>query len=137
MLFAWSCSNNPNTDLNGLPSNQSLIRLAVGRHHSDRGTQYVSVACTNRLNDTGIKPSVGTIGDPYDNGLAETINGLYKTELVYNLGPWKSTQALELTTLIWVHWYNQERLLGAIDYVPPAEYEKFYNLSELQHTAAA
>lgn len=106
-------------------------------HHSDRGSQYVSVAYTDRLSDAGVKPSVGTVGDSYDNALAETINGLYKTELIHNLGPWKSTQALELATLNWVHWYNHERLLGTIGYMPPAEYENLYYLSELWHTAAA
>ena len=94
--------------------------------HSDRGSQYVSVAYTNRLNDAGVKPLVGTVSDSYDNALAETNNDLYKTELVYNLGPWKSTQALELATLNWVHLYNHERLLGTIGSVPPAEYENLY-----------
>lgn len=95
------------------------------------------MAYTERLNDAGIKPSVGTVGDSYDNALAETINGLYKTELVHNMGPWKSMQALELATLNWVHWYNHVRLMGSIGYVPPAEYETLYNLSELQQTEAA
>jgi len=106
-------------------------------HHSDRGSPYVSVAYTDRLSDAGIKPSVGIDGDSYVNALAETINGLYKTELVYNLGHWKSIQALELATLNWVHWYNHERLMGAIGYVPPADYENLFHLSEQQQDKAA
>jgi len=106
-------------------------------HHSDRGSQYVSVAYTERLSDAGIRPSVGTVGDSYDNALAETINGLYKNELVYNLGPWKSIQALELAAMNWVHWYNNKRLLSAIGYVTPAEYENLYYLSELKQNKAA
>jgi len=78
------------------------------------------------------------VGDSYDNALDETINGLYKSELVYNLGPWKSKNALELAaTLKWVHWYNHERLMGVLGYVSPAEYENLYNLSELQQHEAA
>ena len=88
------------------------------------------MAYTDRLSDADIKPSVGTVGDSCDNAMAETINGLYKTELVYNLGPWKSIQALELAKLKWAHWYNHERLMGTIGYVPPAEYENLYHLSE-------
>ena len=87
------------------------------------------MAYTDRLSDAEIKPSVGTVGDSYDNALTKTINGVYKTELIHNLGPWKSIQALELATLNWVHWYNQERLIGTIGYVLPAEYENLYYVS--------
>jgi transposase InsO family protein len=95
-------------------------------HHSDRGSQYVSIKYTERLADAGIEPSVGSVGDSYDNALAETVNGLYKTELIHPRGPWRSLEALELATLEWVDWYNHRRLLGPIGYVPPAEAEKRY-----------
>jgi len=140
-IVGWKLSASQTTDfvLDALEQALSEREVAAGEliHHSDRGSQYVSVAYTDRLNDAGVKPSVGTVGDSYDNALAETINGLYKTELVHNLGPWKSIQALELATLNWVHWYNHERLMGTIGYVPPAEYENLYYLSELQKTRAA
>ena len=78
-------------------------------HHSDRSSQYVSLAYSERLKEAGINPSVGSVGDSYENALAETINGLYQTELVYNLGPWKSVEQLDLATLKWVHWFNHEQ----------------------------
>lgn len=83
-------------------------------HHSDRGSQYVSIRYTERLADAGIKPSVGSRGDSYDNALAETINGLYKTELIHRRAPWKTRESLELATLEWVHWFNHQRLLEPI-----------------------
>ena len=95
-------------------------------HHSDRGSQYVSIRYTERLGEAGIEPSVGSKGDSYDNALAETINGLYKTELIYRRGPWKTKAALELATLEWVCWFNHQRLLGPIGYMPPAEAEANY-----------
>ena len=139
-IVGWKLSTSQTTDfvLDALEQALNDREVTDGSliHHSDRGSQYVSVAYTDRLNDAGVKPSVGTVGDSYDNALAETINGLYKTELVHNLGPWKSIQTLELATLNWVHWYNHERLMGTIGYVSPAEYENLYNLSVLRHTAA-
>jgi len=96
-------------------------------HHSDRGGQYLSIRYTERLAEAGIEPSVGSVGDSYDNALAETINGLYKTELVYRQGPWRNMQDLELATLGWVDWFNNRRLLGPIGNIPPAEAEEnFY-----------
>jgi transposase InsO family protein len=95
-------------------------------HHSDRGAQYVSIRYTERLAEAGIEPSVGSRGDSYDNALAETINGLYKTELVHRRGPWKTKESLELATLQWVHWFNHQRLLEPIGYIPPAEAEANY-----------
>ena len=83
-------------------------------HYSDRGSQYVSIRYTERLADAGIKPSVGSRGDSYDNALAETINGLYKTELIHRRAPWKTRESLELATLEWVHWFNHQRLLEPI-----------------------
>jgi putative transposase len=95
-------------------------------HHSDRGSQYVSIRYTERLAEAGIEPSVGSRGDSYDNALAETINGLYKTELIHRRAPWKSREAVELATLEWVTWFNQHRLLESIGYIPPVEAEANY-----------
>ena len=95
-------------------------------HHSDRGSQYVSIKYTERLADAGIEPSVGSVGDSYDNALAETINDLYKTEVIHRRGPWRSFEAVEFATLEWVDWFNNRRLMGPIGYIPPAEAEKRY-----------
>ena len=95
-------------------------------HHSDRGSQYVSIRYTERLDQAGIRPSVGSKGDSYDNALAETINGLYKAELIHRRGPWKTRESVELATLQWVHWFNHTRLLTPIGGVPPAEAEANY-----------
>ncbi|MXS81396.1 IS3 family transposase, partial [Nitrosomonas sp. GH22] len=95
-------------------------------HHSDRSSQYVSIRYTERLAEAGIKPSVGSKGDSYDNALAETINGLYKTELIHKRAPWKTREAVELATLEWVAWFNNQRLLEPIGYIPPAEAEVNY-----------
>ena len=95
-------------------------------HHSDRGSQYVSIRYSERLAEAGIEPSVGSKGDSYDNALAETINGLYKAELIHRRGPWKTKESVELATLEWVSWFNHHRLLGPIGYIPPAEAEENY-----------
>ena len=96
-------------------------------HHSDRGSQYLSIRYTDRLTDAGIKPSVGSTGDSYDNALAETINGLYKTEVIHRRGPWKTKAAVEMATLEWVAWFNNQRLLSSIGYISPAEAEENYH----------
>ncbi len=95
-------------------------------HHSDRGSQYVSIRYSERLAEAGIEPSVGSKGDSYDNALAETINGLYKAEMIHRRGPWKSRESVELATLEWVSWFNHHRLLEPIGYIPPAEAEANY-----------
>ena len=95
-------------------------------HHSDRGSQYVSIRYSERLAEAGVESSVGSRGDSDDNALAETINGLYKTELIYKRGPWKSRGSVELATLEWVSWFNHQRLLEPIGYIPPAEAEAQY-----------
>ena len=95
-------------------------------HHFDRGSQYVSTRYTERLAEAGIEPSVGSRGDSHDNALAETINGLYKAELIHRRAPWKTMKAVELATLEWVSWLNHQRLLGSIGYIPPAEAEDDY-----------
>ena len=95
-------------------------------HHSDRGTQYLSIRYTERLADAGIELSVGSRGDAYDNALAETIIGLFKTEVIRRRGPWRSLEAVEFATLKWVDWFNHRRLLEPIGYMPPAEFEARY-----------
>ena len=95
-------------------------------HHSDRGVQYVSIHYTERLAQAGIEPSVGSVGDSYDNALAETVNGLFKTEIVRRRGPWRSLEAVEFATLEWVDWFNHRRLLEPIGNIPPAEAEEHY-----------
>ena len=98
-------------------------------HHSDRGSQYLSIKYTERLAEAGIEPSVGSVGDSYDNALAETVNGYYKTELVRGparSGPWKTVEDLELATLGWVHWHNTQRLHGYLGDIPPAEFEEAF-----------
>lgn len=104
-------------------------------HHSDRGAQYLSIKYTERLADAGLVPSVGSVGDSYDNALAETINGLYKAEVIHRQGPWRSFEAVEYATLEWVHWFNNRRLLEPIGHVPPAEAEAAYYAS-LEEPAA-
>ena len=107
-------------------------------HHSDRGGQYVSIKYTERLAEAGLVPSVGSVGDSYDNALAETINGLYKAEVIYRRGPWRTLEAVEYATLEWVDWFNNRRLLEPIGHVPPAEAEAAYyrELEELTPIAA-
>jgi len=92
-------------------------------HHGDRGVQYLSLKYIERLVDAGVRPSVGSVGDSTDNALAETVNGLYKTEVIRRRGPWRSLEAVELATLDWVDWFNNRRLLGPIGNIPPAEAE--------------
>ena len=95
-------------------------------HHSDRGVQYLSIRYTERLAEAGIEPSVGSVGDSYDNALAETVIGLFKTELIRKRGPWRNIEDVEFATLEWVWWFNYHRLLEPIGYVPPVEYEEAY-----------
>ena len=133
-IVGWRVSHHMKTDfvLDALeqamyvrrPKRNSLI------HHSDRGSQYLSIRYSERLSEAGVEPSVGSTGDSYDNAMAETINGLYKTELVRKKGPWKSIEALELETLNWVTWFNRSRLLEPIGNIPPAEFEALYERSQ-------
>lgn len=102
------------------PDNKSLI------HHSDRGSQYLSIKYTKRLAEAEIDLSVGTVGDAYDNALAECVSGLFKTEVINQIGPWKSMRDVEWETLKWVEWYNNRRLLSPIGYIPPAEAEEAF-----------
>jgi putative transposase len=105
--------------------------------HSDRGSQYVSIRYTERLAEAGIEPSVGSVGDSYDNALAETVIGLFKTEVIHRRGPWRSFEAVEVATLEWVDWFNHRRLLEPIGNVPPAEAEaRYYAQAEVLALAA-
>jgi putative transposase len=106
-------------------------------HHSDRGGQYVSIRYTERLLEAGIEPSVGSVGDSYDNALAETINGLFKAEVIHRRGPWRNAEAVELATLEWVDWFNNRRLLEPIGNIPPAEAEARYYAQASEHAMAA
>lgn len=106
-------------------------------HHSDRGSQYLSIKYTERLAEAGIEPSVGSVGDSNDNALAETINGLFKAEVIHRRGPWRSFEAVEYATLEWVDWFNNRRLLEPIENIPPAEAEaNFYTALETEPMAA-
>jgi len=104
--------------------------------HSDRGTQYTSIRYTERLAAAGLERSVGSVGDSYDNALAETINGLYKTEVIRRRGPWRNVDDVEYATLVWVDWFNKRRLLEPLGYVPPAEFEAAYYQQQSQAMAA-
>jgi len=130
-IVGWRVSRSMHTDFVLDALEQALYERQPERaeylvHHSDRGAQYVSIRYTERLAEAGIEPSVGSRGDSYDNALAETINGLYKTELIHRRAPWKTRESVELATLEWVHWFNHIRLLESIGYIPPAEAEANY-----------
>ena len=129
-IVGWRVSSSLRSDLALDALEQALhAREDLGGlvHHSDRGVQYVSIRYTERLADEGIEPSVGSVGDSYDNALAETIHGLYKTEVIRKRGPWRSLEDVEFATLEWVDWFNHRRLLGSIGDVPPAEFEAMYD----------
>ena len=130
-IVGWRVSSSLRSDIALDALEQALYdrRLDDGReliHHSDRGVQYVSIRYTERLAEAGIEPSVGSVGDSYDNALAETIIGLYKTELIRQRGPWRHIDAVEFGTLEWVDWFNHRRLFTPIGDVPPAEKEDEY-----------
>ena len=133
MIVGWRATRSLRTDLAldaleqalwARPDTHSLV------HHSDRGVQYLSIRYTERLAEAGIEPSVGSVGDSYDNALAESVIGLYKTELIRRRGPWKHLEAVEFATLEWVDWFNNRRLLEPIGNVPPAEFEDVYYSSQ-------
>jgi transposase InsO family protein len=106
-------------------------------HHSDRGVQYLSIRYTERLAEAGIEPSVGSRGDSYDNALADSVIGLFKTELIRQAGPWRGLDEVELATLEWVAWFNTERLMEPLGYLPPAEYEEQFHRAQASQLAEA
>ncbi len=141
-IVGWRVSRSMHTDFVLDALEQALYARQPERddaliHHSDRGSQYVSIRYTERLAEAGIEPSVGSKGDSYDNALAETINGLYKAELIHRRVPWKTMEAVELATLEWVSWFNHHRLLEPIGYIPPAEAEANYYRQLAGQTAEA
>lgn len=138
-IVGWRVSRTAHTDFVLDALGQALQERRPARsqalvHHSDRGSQYVCLKYTERLAAAGIEPSVGSVGDSYDNALAETINGLYKTELIYHRGPWRSFESVEFATLEWVDWFNHRRLMGPIGNISPAEAEQRY-YAELESPA--
>jgi transposase InsO family protein len=138
-IVGWRVSSSLRTDLALDALEQALYARpeAVGAIvHSDRGTQYTSIRYTERLAAAGLERSVGSVGDSYDNALAETINGLYKTEVIRRRGPWRSVDDVEYATLVWVDWFNNRRLLEPLGYVPPAEFEAAYYQQRRQAMAA-
>ena len=139
-IVGWRVSRSLRTDLALDALEQALhARPKTGGlvHHSDRGSQYVAIRYTKRLAAAGLERSVGSVGDAYDNALAETVNGLYKAEVIRRRGPWRNIDAVEYATLEWVDWFNNRRLLEPIGYVPPAEYEaKWYEAQQGQARAA-
>ena len=133
MIVGWRVSNSLRSDL-ALDALEQALHARKGLdgliHHSDRGCQYLSIRYTERLIDAGVAGSVGSVGDSFDNALAETINGLYKTEVIYLQGPWSGLEAVEFATLEWVDWFNNRRLLEPIGNVPPAEREREYHVAQ-------
>ena len=129
-IVGWRVSRSLKTDLvldaldQALWSRSTTDKLI---HHSDCGSQYLSIHYTERLAEAGIESSVGSVGDSYDNALAETINGLFKTEVIRKRGPWKNIDEVEYATLEWVDWFNNRRILEPIGNIPPAEYELMYH----------
>ena len=140
-IVGWRVSSSMRTDFVLDALEQALWARQPERndslvHHSDRGSQYVSIRYSERLAEAGIEPSVGSKGDSYDNALAETINGLYKAELIHKRAPWKTKEAVEFATLEWVAWFNNVRLLEPIGYIPPAEAEANYYRQLAEQPAA-
>jgi transposase InsO family protein len=138
-IVGWRVSNSLKSDLALDALEQALYARPDAHglvHHSDRGTQYTSIRYTERLATAGIERSVGSVGDSYDNALAETINGLYKTEVIRRRGPWRSVDDVEYATLVWVDWFNNRRLLEPLGYMPPAEFEAAYYQQQGQAMAS-
>ena len=138
-IVGWRVANSMRTDL-VLDALEQVLWSRTGTqglvHHSDQGSQYLSIRYTERLAEAGVESSVGSVGDSYDNALAETINGLYKTEVIRRRGPWRHIDDVEYATLEWVDWFNNRRLLEPIGNVPPAEFELAY-YHQLEESAMA
>ncbi len=139
-IVGWRVWNSLRTDL-VLDALEQALYSRTGTeslvHHSDRGSQYLSIRYTERLAEAGIDASVGSVGDSYDNALADSIIGLYKTEVIWPRGPWKNIEEVEYATLEWVDWFNNKRLLEPIGNIPPAEREKAYYEQLESHAKAA
>jgi transposase InsO family protein len=139
-IVGWRASSSLRTDLALDALEQAIWSRAETNglvHHSDRGGQYVSIRYTERLAEAGMEPSVGSVGDSYDNAPAESVIGLFKTEVIRRRGPWRGLEDVEFATLDWVSWYNTQRLLEPIGYVPPVEYEDHYYRNHPTHAMVA
>ena len=139
-IVGWRVSSSLRSDLaldaleqalHARPRSDELV------HHSDRGTQYLSIRYTERLAEAGIQCSVGSVGDSYDNALAESVIGLYKTEVIRRRGAWRNIDAVEYATLEWIDWFTHRRLLEPLGYVPPAEFEQMYYQDQATPALAA
>ena len=134
MIVGWRAMKTMTTDMTLDAFEQAIwARKMKGTliHHSDHGSQYLSIRYTDRLAEEGITPSVGSVGDAYDNAVAESVIGLFKTEVIYEKSPWKTFDAVEYATLDWISWFNTKRLLEPIGNIPPAEYENMYYTQEM------
>jgi transposase InsO family protein len=139
-IVGWRASSALRTDLALDALEQAIWSRSATEglvHHSDRGGQYLSIRYTERLAEAGMEPSVGSVGDSYDNALAESVIGLFKTEVIRRRGPWRGLEDVEFATLDWVSWYNTQRLLEPIGYVPPVEYEDHYYRNHPTHAMVA
>ncbi|WTC18820.1 IS3 family transposase [Streptomyces cellulosae] len=142
MIVGWQVANHMRTELPLDALEMALWRRRIKKdsgliHHSDRGSQYVSIRYTDRLADFGASASVGSVADSYDNAMAEALNGTFKAELIEMQGPWNDVDQVERAIFQWVTWYNEERLHSALDYVPPAEYEEAFWRSQEQAPQSA
>jgi putative transposase len=129
MIVGWRVSTSLRTDLALDALEQALYSRPTSDglvHHSDRGVQYLSIRYTEKLAAAGVEPSVGSVGESYDNALAESVIGLYKTEVIGPQGPWRHAEQVEFATLTWIDWFNHRRLLAPLGHVPPVEYEAAY-----------
>ena len=141
-IVGWRATRSQATPLVLDALEQALCARGIGAEddlipHSDRGSQYLSICYTERLKEAGIEPSVGSVGDSYDNALAESVIGLFKTELTHRRGPWKRLQDLEYATLEWVSWYNRKRLHSALGYLSPMDYVSRYHQHNRESAMAA
>jgi transposase InsO family protein len=141
-IVGWRVSSSLRSDLALDALEQAICERQPGGadqlvHHSDRGVQYLSIRYTERLLEAGIEPSVGSRGDSYDNALAETVIGLFKTEVIRQRGPWRGFDDVEFATLEWVWWFNHQRLLEPLGYLPPAEFEEQFLTSQNTQVSAA
>ena len=138
-IVGWRVSSSLRSDL-ALDALEQALHARPRReplvHHSDRGVQYLSIRYADRLIESGLDASVGSVGDSYDNALAETINGLYKTEVIRRRGPWKGVEDVEFATLEWVDWFNHRRIYGPLGDVPPVEFEENYERTESESMGA-
>lgn len=140
MIVGWRAMKTMTTDMTLDALEQAIwARKVKGTliHHSDRGSQYLSIRYSERLAEEGITPSMGSVGDAYDNALAESVIGLFKTEVIYRKSPWKTYDAVEYATLDWISWFNTKRLLEPIGNIPPAEYENLYYTQEMSPAVSA